>query len=260
LTNIPPGSPGGQWFNHRETAIGRKQDHRMATKSTRRRWHHLPELPYAPDSLQPCIDAATVALHHGKHHASYVDNLNDALKECPQLGARHATWLLCNLDEVPPMVRTAVRNNAGGHVNHSLYWRSMTPNPTGSPSGRLAAAIQRQFGSLQSFKDRFADAGEAVFGSGWVWLVRDTADSRTLSIQVTAGHDNPIVDGLIPILVNDVWEHAYYLNYQNRRRDYLDAWWAVVDWQEASLRYENTERAEELTAERRWENEGGLVS
>jgi superoxide dismutase, Fe-Mn family len=231
----------------------------MATKTARNRCHHLPELPYPPDSLEPCLDAATVALHHGKHHASYVDNLNDALKACPRLGAHDATWLLCNLDAVPSEIRTAVRNNAGGHVNHSLYWRSMTPNPVGPPSGRLAEAIQHEFGSLKSFKQRFADAGDAVFGSGWAWLVRDAANDGKLSIQTTAGHDNPIMNGLIPLLVNDVWEHAYYLNYQNRRRDYLDAWWTIVDWQEVSKRYQQTEPAGEVAAERRWENEGGLV-
>ena len=232
----------------------------MTTKAMQRASHRLPDLPYAYDSLEPCIDATTLAVHHGKHHAAYVDNLNEALQGCPDLGNRDAAWLLCHLNDVPSGIRTAIRNNAGGHLNHSLYWLTMTPEPVGAPSGRLAEAIDREFGSLKNFQQSFAEAGEGVFGSGWVWLVLESADSPKLSIRVTTGHDNPIVDGLVPILVNDVWEHAYYLGYQSRRGDYLDAWWAVVDWREAARRYEQAGAAGESAAERRWESEGGLVA
>ena len=213
--------------------------------------HLLPPLPYDPAALEPYIDAQTVRLHHGQHHASYVANLNSALKDTPELHHRSALWLLLNLSKVPQKIRIAVRNNAGGHVNHSLFWRAMSPASDSAPAGPLAEAITRDFGGLEQLKARFDDAGGKLFGSGWVWLARAQRDGR-LEIRTTNGHDNPLMQHHFPLLLNDVWEHAYYLKHQNRRGDYLKGWWAVVDWEEAARRFERPDHS----VERDWEAKG----
>lgn len=196
--------------------------------------HVLPALAYAVSALEPHIDGRTMALHHGKHHASYVANLNAALKAHPALQARPALWLLLNPDEIPAAIRTTVCNNAGGHLNHSMLWRSMSPNGGGEPAGRLAEAMRRDFGGFGQFKAQFAEAGAAQFGSGWVWLTRTGGVGGRLRVMTTGGHENPVTQGHQPILLNDVWEHAYYLHYENRRGDYLRNWWSLVNWTEAS--------------------------
>lgn len=198
--------------------------------------HVLPELPYEPGALEPHIDTRTMEIHHGKHHASYVKKLNDALSGAGELRERSAWWLLLNLDQVPESARTAVRNNGGGHVNHCLFWRAMSPQGGGSPDGALARAIERDFdGGFDGFKQAFEKAGATLFGSGWVWLVMD--DEGSLRVTTTAGHDNPATDGLFPILVNDGWEHAFYLKHQNRKDAYFSGWWSVVNWEEAAERH-----------------------
>jgi superoxide dismutase, Fe-Mn family len=227
----------------------------MDTSSTRQSKHQLPALPYGYAALEPHVDARTMQLHHDEHHASYVEKLNTALAEFPELQARDASWLLLNLDAVPRRIRTVVRNNAGGHLNHSMFWRGMAPGSTGLTAGPLATAIDRDFGSLERFKARFEQAGSAVFGSGWVWLARVNLDGGKLQIYTTPGHGNPLTQGRFPILVNDVWEHAYYLKHENRRDAYLHGWWRVVDWQEAARRFEQSDHS----AEREWEDEGGRV-
>jgi superoxide dismutase, Fe-Mn family len=218
--------------------------------------HVLPPLPYAHAALEPYIDARTLMLHHGKHHAGYVASLNSALEQFPELHARNALWLLLHSNNVPQKIRTIVRNNAGGHVNHSLFWKAMAPAGGGSPTGALAAAIERDFGSLDRLKARFAEAGEKHFGSGWVWLARAKRNGGKLRIYTTSGHDNPLMQGRFPILLNDVWEHAYYLKYENRRGDYLQSWWSVVNWEEAARRFERSDRS----AEQDWEGEGGAIT
>ena len=217
--------------------------------------HVLPALPYYHAALEPHIDARTMKLHHDEHHASYVTNLNSALENFPELRERAALWLLFNLGKVPETVRTAVRNNAGGHVNHSLFWRGMCPAASGraAPPGLLADAIKRDFGGFDQFKTRFDEAGEKAFGSGWVWLTRARQDGGRLQIYTTSGHDHPLMQGHFPILVNDVWEHAYYLKHENRRGEYLKGWWPVVNWEEAARRFERS-------AERDWEDESGQVA
>jgi len=215
--------------------------------------HVLPALPYPYAALEPHIDARTMMLHHDKHHASYVDNLNAALEDCPELQHRSALWMLLNAGEIPVTVRTTVRNNAGGHLNHSLLWRAMSPRGGGEPTGALADAIKRDFGSFTQFKSRFAEAGSKVFGSGWVWLVRAQRDGGKLQVTTTSGHENPLTQGHFPVLVNDVWEHAYYLKHENRRLEYLNACWAVVDWNEAARRHEMSGNA----AAQQRENEDG---
>jgi Fe-Mn family superoxide dismutase len=217
--------------------------------------HVLPALPYPHDALEPHIDARTMALHHDKHHASYVENLNTALAKYPALRECSAVWLLLNPGKIPGEARAAVRNNAGGHVNHSMLWRTMTPGGGGEPAGALGNAIKRDFGSFEEFKTLFADAGSKLFGSGWVWLAKSHQVSGGLEIYTTTGHDNPMLLGHFPILVNDVWEHAYYLKYENRRGDYLKGWWPLVDWREVARRFEDPERSHE----RRWERECGLM-
>jgi Fe-Mn family superoxide dismutase len=186
----------------------------------------LPDLPYAFDALEPHIDARTMEIHHDKHHGTYVTNLNNAL-EGNDLADLPVEELLQQLQSVPEAKRTAVRNNGGGHYNHTLFWTSMSPQGGGEPDGELASAIASAFGSFADFKDKLKAAGLARFGSGWAWLV--TSDGG-LEIVSTANQDNPISDGKTPLLGVDVWEHAYYLLYQNRRPDYIDAWWNVVDW------------------------------
>ena len=217
--------------------------------------HLLPALPYDAAALEPHIDVRTMLLHHGQHHASYVANLNSALEESPELHERNALWLLLNLARLPQKIRTAVRNNAGGHVNHSLFWRAMSPAGGGAPAGPLADAIKRDFGGLEQLKARFDEAGGKLFGSGWVWLVRTQRDGGRLEISTTSGHDNPLMQDNFPILLNDVWEHAYYLKHENRRADYLKSWWAVVNWPEAARRFERFDHS----VERDWEAEGGSL-
>ena len=217
--------------------------------------HLLPALPYDHAALEPHVDGRTMRLHHNKHHAAYVDNLNATLEKLPALQDRSASWLMLNLDQVPEAARTAVRINAGGHFNHSLYWRSMSPRSGGAPKGALADALNRDFGSLEKFKAAFADAGAKLFGSGWVWLARVQKDGGKLQVYTTPGHDNPLMQGHYPLLVNDVWEHAYYLKHENRRPEFLRGWWAVANWEEAATRFEHTDH----TAEQDWEGAGGKV-
>ncbi|MEO8717054.1 MAG: superoxide dismutase [Burkholderiales bacterium] len=195
--------------------------------------HRLPELPYDYAALEPHIDAQTMELHHGKHHAGYVANLNAALEALPELRDQPATWLLRNLAQVPAAARETVRNNAGGHVNHSMFWRAMSAAGGGAPAGPLADALRRDFGSVDKFRAEFDAAGAKLFGSGWVWLAKTRGDGGELVVLTTAGHDNPLMQDMIPILVDDVWEHAYYLKHQNRRPAYLEGWWSVVNWREA---------------------------
>ena len=195
----------------------------------------LPPLPYAYDALEPYIDTQTMQLHHDKHHAAYVNNLNAALQNSAELASLSVEDLVRRLNQVPESARTAVRNNGGGHVNHSMFWQIMKPNGGGEPTGELASAIQQAFGSFDAFKTQLNDAGVKRFGSGWAWLVID--QSGKLAVLSTANQDSPLMDGLYPVMGNDVWEHAYYLKYQNRRPDYLNAWWNVVNWDEVARRY-----------------------
>src|SRR5215210_679130 len=200
--------------------------------------HQLPPLPYDFAALEPHIDAQTMQIHHGKHHAAYVNNLNAALEKHPELAGKSAEDLIKDLDAVPEAIRTAVRNNGGGHVNHTMFWKIMAPNAGGDPKGKLADDINSAFGSIADFKEKFQAAGVGRFGSGWVWLVKK---GGKLEIISTPNQDSPLMKeygGLFPIMGNDVWEHAYYLNYQNRRPDYLKAWWNVVNWDEVARRYE----------------------
>lgn len=196
----------------------------------------LPPLPYAYDALQPYIDAETMQLHHDKHHATYVDNLNKAIANYPDLQSQNLEDLLRNLETVPEDIRTAVRNNGGGHINHTMFWEIMGPDRGGEPQGELAEKINQTFGSFADFQTAFEEAGTKQFGSGWVWLVLN--DEGNLQIISTPNQDNPLMDGLYPVMGNDVWEHAYYLNYRNRRAEYLDAWWNVVNWEAVNQRYE----------------------
>ncbi|HAE82757.1 MAG TPA: superoxide dismutase [Ktedonobacter sp.] len=198
--------------------------------------HELPALPYDYSALEPYIDEQTMHLHHDKHHATYVTNLNNALKDQSEYASLSAEDLVRRLSEVPESIRTAVRNSGGGHVNHTMFWQIMKPQGGGEPTGALASAIQSAFGSFDALKTALNDAGAKRFGSGWAWLVLDK--SGKLSVTSTANQDNPLTDGLYPVLGNDVWEHAYYLKYQNRRPEYLNAWWNVVNWDEVARRYE----------------------
>ena len=195
--------------------------------------HELAPLPYAFDALEPHIDAQTMQIHHGKHHAAYVNNLNAALEKHPELQGKSAEDLIKDLNAVPEAIRTAVRNNGGGHVNHTMFWQIMGPGAGGAPTGKLADAINGAFGSFDAFKDLIQKAGATRFGSGWAWLVE--ANGK-LAVESTANQDNPMMDGKRPIMGVDVWEHAYYLKYQNRRPDYLAAWWNVINWNEVAKR------------------------
>jgi Fe-Mn family superoxide dismutase len=195
----------------------------------------LPPLPYATNALEPHIDARTMEIHHGKHHNAYVTNLNKALEGHPDLQSKSIEQLLTSLDSIPEAIRGAVRNNGGGHYNHSMFWQIMGPGKGGEPTGDLAAAINSAFGSFAGFKEKFAAAGAGRFGSGWAWLIADKGGA--VSITSTPNQDNPISEGKTAILGVDVWEHAYYLNYQNRRPDYIAAWWNVVNWDEVAKRY-----------------------
>ena len=196
----------------------------------------LPPLPYDYSALEPYIDTQTMQLHHDKHHQAYVTNLNNALKDQAQFASLSLEELMRRINEVPDSVRTAVRNNGGGHINHTMFWQIMKPNGGGEPTGAIASAIQSAFGSFDAFKTAFNDAGVKRFGSGWAWLILDS--SGKLQITSTANQDSPYMDGNYPVMGNDVWEHAYYLKYQNRRPDYLNAWWNVVNWDEISRRYQ----------------------
>ncbi len=195
--------------------------------------HELAPLPYAFDALEPHIDAQTMQIHHGKHHAAYVTNLNAAVDKHPELAGKSAEDLIKNLTAVPEDIRTAVRNNGGGHVNHTMFWQIMGPGQGGAPTGKLADAINGAFGNFDTFKDLIQKAGATRFGSGWAWLVE--ANGK-LAVESTANQDNPMMDGKRAIMGVDVWEHAYYLKYQNRRPDYLAAWWNVVNWNEVAKR------------------------
>ena len=197
--------------------------------------YQLPPLPYDFAALEPHIDAQTMQIHHGKHHQAYVNNLNAALEKYPALQGKSAEDLIKDLNAVPDDIRTAVRNNGGGHVNHSMFWKLMAPGAGGAPSGALAQAITAAFGSFDAFKEQFAKAGVGRFGSGWAWLIDSNGK---LSIESTANQDNPSMEGKKGILGLDVWEHAYYLKYQNRRPDYITAWWNVVNWTVVGKRFE----------------------
>ena len=195
--------------------------------------HELPPLPYAYDALEPHVDEETMRIHHGKHHAAYIAKLDAALEKHPDLQSKSLDELMGELARVPEDIRTAVRNNGGGHWNHSMFWQVMGPNAGGDPTGKVAEAITASFGNFDSLKDQFAKAAVGRFGSGWVWIV---VDGDTLSVVSTPNQDNPLMDGKCAILGLDVWEHAYYLNYQNRRPDYVKAWWNAVNWVEVNKR------------------------
>ncbi|MDZ4818418.1 MAG: superoxide dismutase [Planctomycetota bacterium] len=197
----------------------------------------LPPLPYAYTALEPSIDAKTMMIHHDKHHAAYVKNLNDALKAHPQYYKQSIAEILGNLDKLPKDIQTTVRNNGGGHANHTLFWAIMGPKQGGKPTGKLAAAIDKTFGSFDAFKEKFSTAATKVFGSGWAWLSVDK--SGKLVLESLPNQDSPLMTGKTPILGLDVWEHAYYLKYQNVRPGYIGAWWNVVNWPEVAKNYED---------------------
>lgn len=194
----------------------------------------LPQLPYAYDALEPHIDKETMNIHHTKHHNTYVTNLNNALEGNEELLSKTVEEVVANLDAVPEAARTAVRNNGGGHANHSLFWQVISPNGGGEPNGELAEAINSKFGGFEGFKEEFSKAATTRFGSGWAWLVVNNGE---LEVTSTPNQDSPLMEGKTPILGLDVWEHAYYLNYQNRRPEYIGAFWNVVNWEEVSKRY-----------------------
>jgi len=200
----------------------------------------LPNLPYSPSALEPHFDARTMEIHHGKHHQTYVDKLNGALNGIDNMSALDVNLLISDLAQVPESIRPAVRNNGGGHANHSFFWQSLSPNGGGNPSGPLAEAISQTFGSFEQFKDLFTQAAVNRFGSGWAWLVKQ--DDGTLSVCSTANQDSPLMKGTVevtgtPVIGLDVWEHAYYLNYQNRRPDYVNAFWNVINWEFAGAQF-----------------------
>ncbi|WAA11471.1 superoxide dismutase [Fervidibacillus halotolerans] len=196
--------------------------------------YELPSLPYAYDALEPYIDAETMKIHHTKHHNTYITNLNKALEGKTEFQNKTVEEVISNLDAVPEDVRTAVRNNGGGHANHSFFWQILSPNGGGKPTGELLDAINHKFGSFDAFKDAFTKAATGRFGSGWAWLVVNNGE---LEVMSTANQDSPIMEGKTPILGLDVWEHAYYLKYQNRRPEYVSAFWNVINWDEVSRRY-----------------------
>lgn len=196
--------------------------------------YSLPQLSYEYDALEPHIDKETMNIHHTKHHNTYVTNLNAALEGQEALAAKSLEDLLADIDSVPEGIRTAVRNNGGGHANHTLFWEILSPNGGGEPTGELADALTAKFGTFENFKEEFAKAATTRFGSGWAWL---TVKDGELDLYSTANQDSPLMDGKTPILGLDVWEHAYYLNYQNRRPEYINSFWNVVNWDEVSKRY-----------------------
>ncbi len=195
----------------------------------------LPPLPYAEDALEPHIDARTMSIHHDKHHAGYTNNLNAALEGHADLAGKSIEDLLGNLNAIPESIRTTVRNNGGGYANHSLFWEIMGPDGGGEPTGELAAAIEKAFGGFAAFKDQFSKAAATRFGSGWAWLYVD--QDGGLNVASAPNQDTPLMEGNTPILGLDVWEHAYYLHYQNRRPDYVSAWWNVVNWDSVAAKY-----------------------
>lgn len=197
--------------------------------------HTLPALPYAYDALEPHIDAKTMEIHHSRHHQTYINNLNAALADLPELAALPLEALLARIDSLPAQVQGAVRNHGGGHANHSLFWQVMSPQGGGEPDGELAAAMERDLGGLEAFKQAFTQAALSRFGSGWAWLVVDGRGK--LQVVSSANQDSPLMEGLTPILGLDVWEHAYYLKYQNKRPDYIAAFYNVIDWDEVARRY-----------------------
>ncbi len=199
--------------------------------------HSLPTLPYAFTALEPHIDAKTMEIHYTKHHQAYVDNLNKALDKHPELHEKSIEELVADLEMIPEDIRPAVRNNGGGHLNHSFFWQIMAPDAGGTPSGDLLKAIDKSFTSFDEFKTKLEAAGVSRFGSGWAWLI---VDGKNLTIQTTPNQDNPVTEGKTPILGVDVWEHAYYLKYQNKRADYLKAWWNVVNWKEVEKRFQDS--------------------
>jgi Fe-Mn family superoxide dismutase len=201
----------------------------------------VPPLPYAFDALEPHIDGRTMEIHHDKHHAAYVNNLNNALKDHPELAAKPVNELIADLSLIPENIRTAVRNNGGGHSNHTFFWEIMGPGKGGAPVGMLADAITKTFGGFEEFKAKFEAGGVGRFGSGFVWLIVNKQGA--LEIVSLPNQDSPIMDGNKPVLANDVWEHAYYLHYQNRRPDYLKAWWNVVNWDHAEQNYQTAVKA-----------------
>lgn len=195
-------------------------------------FYQLPDLKYAYDALEPYIDARTMEIHYSKHHQAYLDKVNKALEGHPDLAAKSIDELIADLDSVPESIRTAVRNNGGGHANHSLFWSVIGPDQGGEPTGQLSKAIDRDFGSFATFRDRFSDAAATRFGSGWAWLVKD--HDNKLFVLSTPNQDSPLMEGKTPLLGLDVWEHAYYLKYQNRRPDYIAAFWNIVDWNQVA--------------------------
>ncbi|EKY7873895.1 superoxide dismutase [Enterococcus faecium] len=195
----------------------------------------LPDLPYAYDALEPYIDEETMHLHHDKHHNTYVTNLNSAIEKYPELGEKTIEELLSDMDAIPTDIKTAVRNNGGGHANHSFFWEIMAPNAGGEPTGEIKEAINEAFGDFSSFKEEFKKAAAGRFGSGWAWLVMENGK---LAITSTANQDSPLMEGKTPILGLDVWEHAYYLKYKNARPDYIAAFWNVINWDEVNKRFE----------------------
>ena len=197
--------------------------------------HELPPLPYGYDALEPHIDARTMEIHHTKHHQGYVNNLNSAIEKHPELEKKSVEDLLKDLSSIPEDIRTAVRNNGGGHANHSMFWPIMSPDGGGEPGGELAGAINSSFGRFSDFKEQFSKAAAGRFGSGWAWLCVDRGGK--LTITSTPNQDNPVSDGLRPVLGLDVWEHAYYLKYQNRRPEYISAWWNIVNWKQVAKNY-----------------------
>jgi superoxide dismutase, Fe-Mn family len=199
----------------------------------------VPALPYAYEALEPYIDSQTMHLHHDKHHQAYVDNFKAALEKAPELKDKSPEDILRNIQAVPETVRTAVQNNGGGHVNHSMFWAIMGPNAGGNPTGAIGDAIKQTFGDFAQFQEKFNDAGVKRFGSGWAWLVQGKGGLEIIS---TANQDSPLMQGSYPIMGNDVWEHAYYLKYQNRRAEYLKAWWNVVNWDEVNKRFASAKK------------------
>ncbi len=198
--------------------------------------HELPALPYAHNALEPHIDTATMEIHHGRHHNAYVTNLNNALNSAPELASKSVEDLIADLNSVPESIRTAVRNNGGGHANHSLFWKTISPSGGGQPTGALAAAIDAELGGFDKFKETFAAAGATRFGSGWAWLA--LSKDGKLKVYSLPNQDSPIMEGDTPLLGLDVWEHAYYLKYQNKRPDYIAAFWNVVDWNAVGAIYD----------------------
>jgi len=198
--------------------------------------HTLPTLPYPPEALEPHIDKMTMEIHHGKHHNAYVTNLNAALEKHPELQSKSVEDLIRGINSVPEDIRTAVRNNGGGHANHSMFWQIMAPNAGGAPTGAIADAIKSSFGSFDAFKEQFAKAAAGRFGSGWAWVIDS---GGKLAIESTPNQDSPLMEGKKAVFGLDVWEHAYYLKYQNRRPDYVTAWWNVANWAEINRRLQS---------------------